>query len=71
MDTLQFVMNIVRGTMFASVALMAFIYSLPIVCIRRFQLSKQHIHIERLPRDSIEFSLATGNCNFTSARVLA
>ena len=37
MDTLQFVMNIVRGTIFASVALMAFIYSLPIVCIRRFQ----------------------------------
>jgi hypothetical protein len=37
MDTLQFVVCIVRSTMLASVALLAFIYSLPIVCVRRFR----------------------------------
>ena len=37
MDTLHFVVCIVRSAMLASVALMAFVYSLPILCIRRFQ----------------------------------
>ena len=37
MDAFQFVNHIVRSTMFASVALLAFVYSLPILGIRRFQ----------------------------------